>query len=89
MLDDDVDAVLNDVSPVGTDSMDNTDADGESTVVVLKFRGPGVFGCWGRPALGCDAPDSVSCTCTCSIVNDKFETATIGYGCTLFLTKRL
>jgi uncharacterized protein YejL (UPF0352 family) len=42
--DDDVEALLNDVSTVGVDSIDNTDAAGDSSVVIVIID-PGVFGC--------------------------------------------
>ena len=45
VLDDDVEALLNEVS--GVDSMDNIDAAGDSSVVIVMFSDPGVFGCWG------------------------------------------
>jgi hypothetical protein len=41
---DDVEAILNDASPVGAESSDSIDAEGESTVVIVLFRDTGVFG---------------------------------------------
>lgn len=59
MQEDDVEAMLNEVSPVGDDSSDCMDADGDSTVVIVLFKDTGVFGCCGCPPY--DALDSAAC----------------------------
>jgi hypothetical protein len=47
VLDDDVEALLIEVSTVGVDRTECIDVDGEASVVIVLFSAPGVFGCWG------------------------------------------